>query len=86
MKISAKIIVGILWMIFFQIGFADTAKPYAGMEVDYLQMFQEHPEQFKELLASKVPSVKAAEMMAWSNKIISAPEFLPIFLPGLKGP
>ena len=69
MKISAKIVVGILWMIFFQIGFADTAKPYAGMEVDYLQMFQEHPEQFKELLASKVPSVKAAEMMAWSNKI-----------------
>ena len=69
MKMSVKVIVGIFWMISLQIGLADTSKPYAGMDIDYLQTFHEHPEQFKELLASKVPSVKAAEMMAWSNKI-----------------
>jgi hypothetical protein len=69
MKIPPKVIVGILWIISLQTGFADTAKPYAGLDANHLQMFQDHPEQFKELLASKVPSVKAAEMMAWGNKI-----------------
>jgi hypothetical protein len=67
LKISVTVIVGILWLTGLQIGSADTPSPED--HVNHLQMFQEHPEQFKDLLASKVPSVKAAAMMGWSNKI-----------------
>ena len=69
MKISAKVIAGIFLLISLQTGFADTPKPSAGLDANYLQTFQEHPEQFKELLASKVPSLKTAAEMGWYNKI-----------------